>query len=510
MVLSVIRNIADLEAGAVLQADVGIVGAGLAGIDVARYLGRQGLRVALLESGRLEFDPAIQELARVAFAGKPQRTHETHGHITAYLPPMYRGYCRIRQFGGTTNVWTGKWRIFDAADFEERPWIPYSGWPIKLDDLLPFYEETALDYALGDFGTESGSEFVRETRQWLAPVGLEPHLFYWEKTATRSGTRFFQELKDAVTVDVVLGATATEIVLDDHLQHVRAVVFQSLDGRKCSLEARHFVLAAGGLEVPRLLLASNRQVPAGVGNARDLVGRFYMDHPKDMEGRLRPGHAFKRVVDGVRTRPRPRFGVSFSFTGEVQGARSLLNHALYVRDPVRPFRGGPVSYFPVKLGVEQAPNRNSRVYLGSKRDSLGMPQLIVDWQFTPLDHETLALLVSSLTKAFAEVGLGRLDFGSRALRLDDMMDASHHMGATRMAGDPSTGVVDRNCKVFDVDNLFIASSSVFPTAHAYSPTYTILAMARRLGRHLDRCARAGRGAAPGAAHAKAFGADAAP
>lgn len=480
-----IRNITELENSAALHAEVGVVGAGLAGIDVAHYLGRRGVRVVLLESGRLEFDPAIQELARVSFAGKPLRTHETHSHISRYLPPMYRGHSRIRQFGGTTNVWTGKWRIFDPLDFHKRPWIPHSDWPITLDDLLPFYEETARDYRLGDFNAESESEFVRETRKLLAPAGLEPQLFYWEKTPTRSGTRFFQELKKAATVDVVLGANATEIVLDADLEHVRSIVFQSLERRRFTLHAKHFVLAVGGLEVPRLLLASNRQIPAGVGNARDLVGRFYMDHPKDMQGKLRPGRAIKLVIDGLQTEPRPRFGISFSLSQDIQRARSLPNHAVFLR-PDRPSRIGLVTHFDLKLAVEQVPNPNSRMYLGSRRDSLEMPQLVVDWRFSPLDHEMFTVLVPILRKAFAEVGLGRLDFGSKALRLDEMMDASHHMGATRMAADQSNGVVDSNCKVFGVDNLFIASSSVFPTAHSYSPTYTILAVARRVGAHLAR------------------------
>lgn len=492
-----IRQITEVADDAVLHADVGVVGAGLAGIDVARYLGRRGLRVVLLESGRLEFDPAIQELARVSFAGKPLRTHDTHGHLSSYLPPMYRGYCRIRQFGGTTNVWTGKWRIFDPWDFDERPWIPNSGWPITLNDLLPFYEDAARDYGFGDFVKEAGSEFVLETRNLLASVGLEPHIFYWEKTPTRSGTRFFQELKQATTVDVVLGATATEIVLDDNLEHVRAIVFHSLDRRRFSLQAKHFVLATGGLEAPRLLLASNRQIPGGIGNARDLVGRYYMDHPKDMAGTLRPGRAIKHVINGLQTQPRPRFGISFSLSERVQREQALLNHALYVR-PDRTSRSAFATHFALKLGVEQVPNRESRVFLGSQRDALDMRELVVDWRFTPLDHEALDLLLRRLTKATADVGLGRLDFGSKPLRLDEMMDASHHMGATRMAADPSKGVVDSNCKVFGVSNLFVASSSIFPTAHAYSPTYTILAVARRLGAHILALGL-GAGAGPGAA-----------
>ncbi len=526
-----IRNITELEGSEVLHADVAIVGAGLAGIDMARYLGRRGLRVVLLESGRLEFDADIQALTRVAFAGKPLRTHETDGHISPYLPPMYRGYCRIRQFGGTTNVWTGKWRIFDPWDFDKRPWIPHSGWPIKIDDLMPFYEETARDYGFGDFNAESDTEFVREARKLLVPVGLEPHLFYLEKETTRPGQRFFQELKKASSIDVVLGANATAIVLDDNLEHVREIVCQSLDKRRCTVSAGHFVLATGGLEVPRLLLASNRQIPAGLGNARDLVGRFYMDHPKHVQGKLQSGPALKHVVDAL-TKPRPCFGMSFSLSRDVQRTQSLLNHAIFLKPIYRYWldhptesveairtalleasprrllapslalaasprtfykalqqwgyggRGGPVAHFAVKLAVEQAPNRDSRVYLGSQRDSLGMPQLVVDWRFTPLDHDGLNALVPALQKAFAEVGLGCLDFGSTPLKLDEMMDASHHMGTTRMASDPTEGVVDVNCRVFGCDNLFIASGSVFPLGHAYSPTYTILAVARRVGAHI--------------------------
>lgn len=487
-----IRHITDLAENAALEADVAIVGAGLAGIDVARHLGQRGLRVALLESGRLEFDPAIQDLARVSCAGKPLRTHETHSHLSTYLPPMYRGYCRLRQFGGTTNIWTGKWRIFDPSDFTRRPWIPHSGWPIDLSHLLPFYRETARDYGFGDFDAESERPLVRDARALLAPAGLEPHLFYWERTPTRSGIRFFEDLKDAATIDVVLGANATEILLDDRLDRVRSIVFRSLDGRRLAVRATHFVLAAGGLEIPRLLLASNRQVPAGVGNGRDLVGRFYMDHPKDMQGRLWPGPAFPRVIEGVWTRPRPRFGISFALSEDARRSQAMLNHAVYVRNPVRSRLTRRISHFPVKLGVEQAPNLNSRVYLGPERDALGMPKLVVDWRFTRLDHEALANLVPRLARAFADAGLGRLDFGPKPLALDDMMDASHHMGTTRMGADESTGVVDATCQVFGVDNLFIASSSIFPTAHAYSPTYTILAVARRVAHHLLRlCARPG-------------------
>lgn len=485
----------ELEDGAVLRADVGVVGAGLAGIDLARYLARHGVRVVLLESGRLEFDAATQELARVECVGKPLRTHETHGHISGYLPPMYRGYCRLRQFGGTTNLWTGKWRIFDPWDFEPRAWIPHSGWPISLDDLLPFHRETALEYGFGDFDAEARGRAFQAARRRLAPSGLEPHLFFWEKTPTRSGRRFFGELKHSAAIEVVLGANATEVLLHDDLRTVHGVRFRSLDRRSFTLQADQLVLATGGLEVPRLLLASNRQRPAGIGNEHGLVGRFYMDHPKEMDGVLKPGRAIRHLGPVFETRPRPRFAISVSLSYAVQQARSLPQHVVFLK-PVR-YRGrGPLRHYEVKFSIDQAPHPESRVYLGGETDALGMPRLVVDWRFTARDHEAVAVLERELPDRFAAAGLGRLDFGSRPLSLETMLDASHHMGTTRMASSPAAGVVDAECRVFGTENLYVASSSVFATGHGYSPTYTILALTRRLGAHLLRV-RAG--ATPGCA-----------
>jgi choline dehydrogenase-like flavoprotein len=134
--------------------------------------------------------------------------------------------------------------------------------------------------------------------------------------------------------------------------------------------------------------------------------------------------------------------------------------------------------------VEQAPNPASRVRLGSERDALGMPRLAVDWQATALDHRSFEKVHDALVRAFEAAGLGRLDFGDAPLSLADTVDAAHHIGTTRMANHPGEGVVDRNCKVFGTENLFVASSAVFATGHSAAPTLTIMALARRLGEHL--------------------------
>ena len=544
-----IRDVAELDDGMVLRAEVGVVGAGFAGIDLTRYLARHGVHVVLLESGRLEFDPAIQALARTSSVGMQIRIPDPDGGFTPYLEPIYRGETRLRQFGGTSNIWTGKWRTFDALDFEERSWIPYSGWPIGIEDLRPFYAEVAREYGLADFDGFARNASNHRLRKVAAPAGLKQSFHYWQKEPLRLSGMFRQESERSANIDIVLGASATEIVLDPDLEHVRAVGFRSLDGRRFTLSAGYVVLAVGGQEAPRLLLASNRQIPAGIGNGRDLVGRFYMDHPKHKRGKLWPSRAMKMFAHHCATEPRPRFHTSFSLSDEVQRAQSLLNHAIYftpvyryqreyptesveaikaalrsarverLLPPARALaaspgavwkvvervvyrdRGGPVAHYASSMYVEQAPNPESRVYLGSERDALGMPKLVVDWRPTPLDYEGFQRLLRGLTAALAQAGLGRLEFGPEPLTLDDTVDAAHHIGATRMAAAPVTGVVDRDCRVFGTDNLFIASSSVFPTGHSAAPTFTIMALARRLGAHIiGLCSRA-----PGAQHRRHLG-----
>jgi choline dehydrogenase-like flavoprotein len=137
-----IHDVDELEDGAALRGEVGVVGAGFAGLELAHQLERHGVRVVLLESGRLDFDPRIQRLAHVKSVGKPIWDPRQGDELTPYLAPEVRGEARIRQFGGTSNTWTGKWRVLDELDFEERPWVPHSGWSINLEALGPFYAAT--------------------------------------------------------------------------------------------------------------------------------------------------------------------------------------------------------------------------------------------------------------------------------------------------------------------------------------------------------------------------------
>lgn len=496
-----ITDILDYDDGQNLRGDVIVIGSGIAGSEVSTFLARKGKKVILIESGREQFDPKIQSLNDVIFTGKRHRELNPHSYYHQYLPPKLRGVSRVRQFGGTSNVWTGKWKYLQSSDFEGRDWVPNSGWPISFSDLIDHYRSAAKDYGFGDLELENERKEIADLRNRLQANGLKMASFYWESQPTRTARKFGQEMRESDRLQVILGATVTELRLNSALTKVTEAKCKSLEGREISVSGRVFVLATGAFEAARILLASDQQIPGGIGNSHDLVGRFYTDHPKHHTGILYPGTLTRNFANEFQYRPKPRFGICFALDDETQKKYKLLEHVLYLK-PIymsvkerflKKLQGrsgyfrdqnGFVKSYRVKFVSEQVPHKESRVNLGDEFDALGQRKLEVAWRFTQQDMYSINMAIKLLSERIEKAGLGTFDFGEKPPRLENMTDAAHQMGTTRMADSPKKGVVDINCKVFGTENIFVASSAVFPTGPSYSPTYTILALSRRLGRHL--------------------------
>lgn len=494
-----IHDILSLPGEAALSADVAVVGSGIAGAEVATFLARRGLRVLLLESGREAFDPAIQALNTIRFAGKAHRTIDPDASYHPYLAPALRGVSRVRQLGGTSNVWTGKWKHLQRSDFEPRPLLPDARWPLTLDDLLPYYRATARDYGFGDLEAEARRARIVELRGRLARAGLKFSSFYWEAEPTRTARRFGDEMRDSDRLQVITGATVTHLALDAGGTRITTITARSLEGRELTASAGTVVLATGAIEAPRLLLASNDRRPAGIGNEHGLVGRFYTDHPKHHSGTLHPGPLTSEFAAELQYGPKPRFCICFALDDRTQREAALLEHVVYLKPMyargaqrwLRRLRGracrdgnGDVAAYRVKFVTEQVPQAGSRVTLDRDVDALGVPRAVLDWRFTDLDRRSMADTLALLGTRLRDAGIGELDFGDAPPTLENMTDAAHQMGTTRMAPSAREGVVDPHCRVFGTDNLYVAGSAVFPTGPSYSPTFTILALARRLGEHL--------------------------
>jgi len=522
-----------------LDADVCIVGTGPAGLTIARALARPDLRILVLESGGRRPDPAAQALS-AGTATDP-----------TYVDP---GLTRRRQAGGTAQDWNtavgseigAKYLPLDPIDFEARAWVPGSGWPFDRAALDPYY---ARAHAVCDLGPTSyrPADWTDPGRSPLALGGGCIVTAIYRYGLARTFTDL--HLNDACRAEhivVCLHGTAVEVATGPDHRTVTHVRVRCLSGTGFRVRARLFVLAAGGIENARLLLTSTGACARGLGNEHDLVGRYFMDHPRDYSCALVPadralfdqagfydahtipgGFVMGRLAlsaDCLREerllnvsatlRPRPpghrsagmkalralrstslrrplqvlgRAGRLMIGLGDVVGygyRRYVLGHeALDVDWAVLPDKPRRFETFELLLNLEQAPDPDNRVTLGAGRDALGQPRAHVVWRWRERDQRSLDQVRRILARDLERAGVGRIVLIPGAT-LDP--NAHHHLGATRMHRDAHQGVVDENCRVHATSNLFVAGSSVFPTGGCANPTLTIVALALRLADHLGR------------------------
>lgn len=309
-----------MDDGATLRADVCIAGAGAAGIAIALRLIGSGRSVLLLEGGGRTDEAASQAL------------YEGETEDPALHPPPVK--YRSRRFGGTTGIWGGRCVPFDAIDFERREWVPESGWPFGLEELLPWYAEANRLCEAGEFAYSADAAF---------PGGMRPILRGFPARAFRDDSlerfscptdfaaRYGHLLAAARDVRVVLHANVTNIAASEDGGSVTGLDVRTLGGRSLRVAADEFVLAAGGLEVPRLLLASRDRHADGIGNAYDLVGRYYMCHMAGTIGEiaLNEGvfHGYEVSEEGVYCRRR------FTPAPETQRALGIGNFVARLHHP---------------------------------------------------------------------------------------------------------------------------------------------------------------------------------
>jgi choline dehydrogenase-like flavoprotein len=415
-------------------------------------------------------------------------------------------------------------------DFEEREWVPESGWPVSREELLPFYGSAQAVFGLGPFDYDPEHWATKEFPYIGFPDGRVISGMHQKAVQKRFGLVYRDELANSRDIDTYLYANALSVGTNDAANHVARISCGCLSGTRFSVEAKTFILALGGIENARILLVSRGTQSVGLANQHDLVGRYFSDHPY-----------FSNLGLIVVTEPSANFSLyfknrvrgtdmqaHFELAPEVQRAERLLHTRIHVRerswdsyqyDPnadaadrllrkmeslVRRLTGRqddmltpeafgqPAGARLIRLGAwcEVIPRRDSRVYLGGERDELGLERVVVDWRVGSAEKESLIRSLRVFAEAIGLAGLGRaridLDEESAWPWAGGGEPGLHHMGTTRMSDDAKRGVVDRNCRVHGINNLFMAGSSVFPTYGIANPTLTIVALALRLADHLNR------------------------
>ena len=448
--------------------------------------------MCLLESGGT--DPSVQ--TQSLYAGRAEGT--VIGNSSRYLTRT-----RLRYFGGTTNHWTGVCRPLDPLDFTRRPWVPESGWPIDRAAVQPYEDQAAEILQIPPFDDPQ-----YEGQGWQPGTILGGPSFitrpYHASPPTRFGERYRQDLADATNVRVYLHANVVGIDADESGSRVGRVRVSTLTGSNLEVVSRLYVLATGGIENARLLLLSDDVQRTGLGNGTDLVGRYFMDH-------LRVGDAGQILLTSPLPDPkiysfRDPIHLVLCLAPELQREHRLLNAGVELRfatEPATPSMGRLAQALsqidhPESTGEarswgwaecvirsEQLPNRDSRVTLSQDRDVLGMRQVALNWQLAAEDRESVLRVVEVIGLELGRRGMGRARvIFDESDPWDEVGYERHHMGTTRMSRDATTGVVDENCRLHGVSNLYVAGSSVFPTVGFANPTFTIVTLALRLADHL--------------------------
>ncbi len=459
-----IRDARAVPDGDSIDADLCIVGGGAAGITLALELMNADMSIVLLEAGGTELDPDEQKM----YAGPV---------VSDVLPDTYLQTSRLRQFGGTTNHWGGHSVVINEHVFGSRSGVPQGDWPFGADELRPYYADASRILS---------KKRIRPAWRPAIEAGLVPMERYpgGSDEDRRLGRAYHDTLKRA-SVQILLHGSVTRLHLDPGGTRVTSVQVQTLSGNRFTCSSRTFVLATGAIENARLLLMPTPSNNRGLGNESGQLGRNFGDHlflhDRIIETSLFWGGERERFLTfdpalleeqavseiGIM-RLSPRKATLRGDGGAVTTVAGLMA-------PGHEARGGHVVYY-----IEPLLDADNRVLLSDEPDAFGQPRSELHFRVSSDLKAHIAKAANLLARLAGTHGLGRVSLS------DDMQFryGNHHMSTTRMSRSPRRGVVDENCRVHGMENLFVAGSSVFPSSGCGNPTYPLVALTVRLARHL--------------------------
>ena len=515
-----------------MSADVCVIGAGPAGGLVAAELAPDH-DVVVLEAGpRFPEDDRERRMERsIRPAFGPPDVWEMGGPRDAYATDG-RHYplnaARVKGVGGSTLHWQGMVMRLHEDDFNTRSQHGVGAdWPIDYADLRPYYARAESELGVAGASdnpfappreephpmpafppSHSDSLFAEACEALEITTHSVPNARNSEpydgdgacvgygtcQPVCPSGAKYTAERHvdrgTAAGATVVPEAPVQRLEHDDAGERVTAAVYRK-DGERCRQEATAFVVACGGVETPRLLLCSrSEQHPDGLANGSGAVGRYFMEHLfAGMGGRLdeptRQNHVGFNTTESHQfydVDEAGRFKLEFlNYAGPSPVERALSadewGDALLER-----LRADYGTHLALSALAEQLPQPENRVTLAPERtDDHGRPVPRIEWRLGDHVRRTLARANEVQRSILAELGVDP----EWTVGPGNTGPAYHHMGTTRMGTDPTESVVTPRLRTHELENCWIASSSVFVTGGAMNPTLTIAALALKAADHLD-------------------------
>lgn len=482
--------------------DYTIIGAGAVGILLAIKLSNLGKRVCLLESGHFTEDERKQNLNQVVNTAKILGTAV---------------WGRKRAIGGTTIAWGGQSLPFSKLDFETKPWLENSGWPIDYDELAHYYDEANAFMGIDKWGYhDTMLSKLGLLKYKFENADFDFHVSKWAKEPN-----FYKLYKKQLEgkVDVYYNTTVLTINYKDN----------SATGLKITNDLRQefevpvskLIIACGGIETTRLLLISKL-------SKSTWLGKCFMEHPCIEFGEIQPSDRYKiQYIFNTHILALKKYSLRLSLTEDFQKTNGVLNASVSVlfkydsetfnpyqelKSIISGFKTNRISslifhlkdilstvYSIVRYGfiykpqakamltlmMEQEATVESSIGLSEELDAFLQPKAAITWQISPMNKKTLLKVCDASVKYFEANKLGTVKIHPHIYKesrdINELLSGvNHHMGGTRFGSSAETSVVDKNLKLWDCENVYVCSSSVFPTSSHSNPTLTTLALACRL------------------------------
>jgi choline dehydrogenase-like flavoprotein len=503
------------------KCSVCVVGGGIAGLIAASRLSASGRRVVVLESGGL----------------KPHDRLDAF-NIVEQAPEIYQTAItgRVRALGGTSNTWGGRIMPLAPHDMAPRDYLGLSGWPIERADLDRFVPEIEHLFRLDQSSYEELPVSPLNPNDPLA--GGRLHMIpRWSKWPTFRRRNVAHLLRDMVVIkrdtEIWLNATVCDALFDAAAGRLTGVEARSINGRRLTVVADWFVLAAGTFETTRLLLQLDQLTDGRAFSECDALGRYFNDHLKIEVGRVKPLDSRQtNLAFGYHIGGSTRRGVHLETSADAQGEDQAASGYVTIRAEFPPLSihhyvrnlgksiqarrflelvpkygmakdlgsAGPAFYWSVRhkqmyfspamelfvdARIEQTPSASSRLTLSKQRDEFDAPMLQMDWRKTALDNHTLRSVLLRARRFWQSTFLHTtspiawsVDPDQENL-IEQTTDTRHPAGTARMGADPRTSVVNPRLACHAVPNIFVASAAVFPSSGSANPTLTIMQIACR-------------------------------
>ena len=489
-----------------IKTKVCIIGSGIGGGTIAKKLSECGVDFVIIEAGD-------------RLVGSSNVTYDSVGREFGV-----RSTTAVA-LGGTSNLWHGVLAPLDKIDFEKRDWIEYSGWPIDFDELKPHYKEASNLFGVENHDFFEISDLDEKHKKQLDELSynrnyLKNKLFQQPTTPLNFKTVIEDVCGAADKNDCYLNSVGLELVREnDKTTKIKVGTKEKKIGY---VEADIFIVAAGALETPRLLLNS------GFKNLN--IGKFLMDHPMGNLCQL----IFKNpkkypIYSDTKYSHHMKIKTGLELTDEKQKELQMPNHNFYLRPSfvkgiddesekvklsLLAFKDGGVTvkdvwkvltspnvvkqiisyklsldvtykYADLFFVTEQIPNPDSTVSLSNRADEWGYKVAKVDWRVLEEDISKLKELYVLLLKEFFPSDEFEFTHSDSDFNWEKIYtSAIHHVGTAKMGANYDEGVVDSNLSLFESKNVFVCDGSVFTTAGNVNNGLTISALAHRLAGHL--------------------------